>query len=148
MALCFSQMTIPMLFVFGHRSLHLVLWQFILVWPTLRRPISTAWWAWWTEDHKLGSPFLIIMPQILLSPMSISRSVCSMLAISLIPQSPTTMVKSLHVPMSYEALVYKLVHMMFRTSSSPLVNGQHMGHPSSCIQDLFQYSTGPHMTIG
>jgi len=67
-----------------------------------------------------------------------------MLAISLIPQSPTTIVKSLHVPTSYEALVYKLVHMKFRTSSlqiSPLVNGQHMGHPSSCIWDLFWYRT-------
>src|SRR5258708_3412367 len=43
-----------------------------------------------------------------------------------------------------ETLVYKLVQMMFRTSSlqiSPLVNRQHMGHPSSCVQDLFQYRT-------
>src|SRR5258708_38617664 len=86
-------MTMHMLF--GHRSLHLVLWQFILVWLTLRRPTSTAWWTWWTEGHKLGPPFLIVMPQILLSPVSISRSICSTLTISLIPQPPTTIVKSL-----------------------------------------------------
>ncbi len=79
------------------------------------------------------------MPQILLSPMSISRSICSM------PQSPTTIVKSLHVPMNYEALVYKLVHMMFRTSSlqiSPLVNGKHMGHVSR-----ISFGTGPHVLL-
>ena len=48
--------------------------------------------------------------------MSISRSICSTLTISLIPQSPTTIVKSLHVPTSYEALVYKSVHMKMASS--------------------------------
>src|SRR5260370_38309561 len=44
--------------------------------------------------------------------------------------------------MNYEASVFKLANMMYKTSSLPtslLVSGQYMGCQFSCIWDSFQY---------
>src|SRR5260370_1688219 len=51
--------------------------RFVAIYPGLadsKKPILMAWWTWWTGVHKLGPPFLVIMLQIPLSPMSISKN--------------------------------------------------------------------------